>query len=266
MLLPVEPFQGNARVVGVQAPPLKQFVDNRVSLHVVLTEIPVASRGDVNVGKGIEASQRFKYRLEGETPLLEEFDIRLALFSQLLLEVVDDVGHTLSSMPRLKVPSHRYRHDVWHEVGSVRNAPDVGLITRGVEEMQKIPILEFSETECLGKGQERHLEQVERSYKGDAIKGDLQQLGTVPQLLDNAALSMLLFNNKITIIPLEVVGQHLDILAVLLHQCVQPLQEVAHAQVSLEADWTLVIPGFGHNKIQNMTLGVLHGLHVKEYM
>ena len=84
MLLPVEPFQGNARVVGVQAPPLKQFVDNRVSLHVVLTEIPVASRGDVNVGKGIEASQRFKYRLEGETPLLEEFDVRLALFSQLL--------------------------------------------------------------------------------------------------------------------------------------------------------------------------------------
>ena len=39
----------------------------------------------------------------------------------------------------------------------------VGLITRGVEEMQKIPILEFSETERLGKGQERHLEEVERS-------------------------------------------------------------------------------------------------------
>ena len=163
MLLPVEPFQGNARVVGVQAPPVKQFVGNRVSLHVVLTEIPVASRGDGNVGKGIEASQRFKYRLEGETPLLEEFDVRLALFSQLLLEVVDDVGHTLSSMPCLKVPSRRYRHDIWHEVGSVRNASDVGLITRGVEEMQKIPILEFSETERLGKGQERHLEEVERS-------------------------------------------------------------------------------------------------------
>ena len=102
--MPVEPFQGNARVVGVQAPPVKQFVGNRVSLHVVLTEIPVASRGDGNVGKGIEASQRFKYRLEGETPLLEEFDVRLAFFSQLLLEVVDDVGHTLLSMPRLKVP------------------------------------------------------------------------------------------------------------------------------------------------------------------
>ena len=218
------------------------------------------------MGKGIEASQRFKYRLEGETPLLEEFDVRLAFFSQLLLEVVDDVGHTLLSMPRLKVPSHRYRHDVWHEVGSVRNASDVGLITRGVEEMQKIPILEFSETERLGKGQERHLEEVERSYKGDAIKGDLQQLGTVPQLLDDAALSMLLFNDKVIIIPLEVVGQHLDILAVLLHQCVQPLQEVAHAQVSLEADWTLVILGFGHNKIQNMTSRVLHGLHVKECM
>ena len=60
MLLPVEPFQGNARVVGVQAPPVEQFVGNRVSLHVVLTDIQVASRGDGNVGKGLEASQRFK--------------------------------------------------------------------------------------------------------------------------------------------------------------------------------------------------------------
>ena len=77
------------------------------------------------MGKGIEASQRLEYRLEGETPLLKEFDIRLAVFSQLLLEVVDDAGHTLSSMPHLKVPSRRYRHDVWHEVGSVRNASDV---------------------------------------------------------------------------------------------------------------------------------------------
>ena len=80
---------------------------------------------------------------------------------------------------------------------------------------------------------------------------------------------MLLFNDKVTVVPLEVLGQHLDISAVLLHQYVQPLQEVAHAQVSLEADWTLVILGFSHNKIQNMTSRVLHGLHglhVKEYM
>ena len=41
---------------------------------------------------------------------------------------------------------------------------------------------------------------------------------------------------------------------------------VVHARVFLEADWTLVILGFGHNKIQNMTSRVLHGLHVKECM
>ena len=103
--MPVEPFQGDARMIGVQAPPVEQFIGDRVSFHAVLTEIPVASRGDGDVGKGIEASQRLKYRLEGETPLLEEFDVRLAVFSQLLLEVVDDVGQTLSSMLRLKVPS-----------------------------------------------------------------------------------------------------------------------------------------------------------------
>ena len=90
------------------------------------------------MGKGIEASQRLKYGLEGETPLLEEFDVRFAVFSQVLLEVVDDVGHTLSSMPCLKVPSRRYRHDVWHEVGSVRNASDVGLIRKGVEEIWNV--------------------------------------------------------------------------------------------------------------------------------
>ena len=107
--MPVEPFQGDARMIGVQAPPVERFVGDRVSFHAVLTEIPVASRGDGDVGKGIEASQRLEYGLEGETPLLEEFDVRLAVFSQLLLEVVDDVGQMLSSMPRLKVPSCRYR-------------------------------------------------------------------------------------------------------------------------------------------------------------
>ena len=136
--MPVEPFQGDARMIGVQAPAVERFVGDHVSFHAVLTEIPVASRSNGDVGKGIEASQRLKYGLEGETPLLEEFDVRFAVFSQVLLEVVDDVGHTLSSMPRLKVPSRRYRHDVWHEVGSVRNASDVGLIRKGVEEIWNV--------------------------------------------------------------------------------------------------------------------------------
>ena len=98
--------------------------------------------------------------------------------------------------------------------------------------MQKIPLLEFGETERLGKGRERHLEEGERIYKGDAIKGDLQQLGTVLQHLDDVVLTMVLFDDKITVVPLEVVAQHLDLLAVLLRERVQPLQEVAHARVS----------------------------------
>ena len=89
--------------------------------------------------------------------------------------------------------------------------------------MRKIPLLEFGETERLGKGRERHLEEGERIYKGDAIKGDLQQLGTVRQLLDNTVLPMLLFDDKVTVVPLEIVGQHLDFSAVLLRLRVQPL-------------------------------------------
>ena len=110
------------------------------------------------------------------------------------------------------------------------------------------------------------MEEGERIYKGDGIKGDLQQLGTVPQLLDNAVLPMVLFDDKVTVVLLEIVGQHLDFSAVLLCLLVQPLQEVAHARVSPEADWTLVVLGFGHNKIRNVTSRVLHGLHVEEYV
>ena len=134
--------------------------------------------------------------------------------------------------------------------------------------MRKIPLLEFGETKRLGKGRERHLEEGERIYKGDAIKGDLQQLGTVPQLLDDAVLTMVLFDDKVTVVPLGVVGQHLDLSAVLLRQRVQPLQEVAHARVSPEADWTIVVLGFGHgnDKIWNVTSRVLHGLHAEEYV
>ena len=110
------------------------------------------------------------------------------------------------------------------------------------------------------------MEEGERIYKGDAIKGDLQQLGTVLQHLDDVVLTMVLFNDKITVVPLEVVGQHLDLLAVLLRQRVQPLQEVAHARVSPQVDWTLVVLGFGHGKIRNVTSRVLHGIHVEEYV
>ena len=69
--MPVEPFQGDTRMIGVQAPPVERFIGDRVSFHAVLTEIPVTSRGGGDVGKGIEASQRLEYRLEGETPLLK---------------------------------------------------------------------------------------------------------------------------------------------------------------------------------------------------
>ena len=58
-------------MIGVQAPPVERFIGDRVSFHAVLTEIPVASRGGGDVAKGIEASQRLEYRLEGETPLLK---------------------------------------------------------------------------------------------------------------------------------------------------------------------------------------------------
>ena len=50
------------------------------SFHAVLTEILVASRGDGDVGKGIEAGQRLEYQLEGETPLLEESEKRLRMY------------------------------------------------------------------------------------------------------------------------------------------------------------------------------------------
>ena len=53
---------------------MEWFVGDRVSFHAVVTEILVASRGDGDVGKGFEASQRLEYRLEGETPLLEELE------------------------------------------------------------------------------------------------------------------------------------------------------------------------------------------------
>ena len=41
---------------------------------------------------------------------------------------------------------------------------------------------------------------------------------------------------------------------------------VAHVRVFLEADWMLIVLSFGHDKIQNVTSRVLHGLHVEEYV
>ena len=57
-------------MIGVQAPPVERFIGDRVSFHAVLTEIPVASRGGGDVGKGLKRARGSNTDLKERHPCL----------------------------------------------------------------------------------------------------------------------------------------------------------------------------------------------------
>ena len=90
-------------VVGAGTPTLQGFGGDGVGLHAVGAQIPVACRSDGHLIEGVEMRQGFEIALEGETPLLEEFDIRLAVGQEFLLEIKLHPTRHLVSVPLLEV-------------------------------------------------------------------------------------------------------------------------------------------------------------------
>ena len=142
---PPQPQHGHVGVVGARTPALQGFGRDGVLGHPAHAQIPVASRSDGHLIEGVEMCQGFEIALE-------EFDVRLAVGQEFLLEMELHPMCHLVSVPLLEILVALDAHAVG-QVGVLGwQGPHVILIAPGVEEVGEIPFLQFGQAKGLGKG------------------------------------------------------------------------------------------------------------------
>ena len=86
---------------------------------------------------------------------------------------------------------------------------------------------------------------------------DFEQFTPVPELFDDSVVAIVLMNDKVAIVPLEIVSKHVDLSCVIECQGIQPFQEISDAMVARETHGLVIVFGFGHDEIGDVLfLGV----------
>ena len=110
------------------------------------------------------------------------------------------------------------------------------------------------------------MEETERIDETDAIMFDFQQFAPIPELLDNAVVAVALMDNKVPIVPLEIMGQHMDLTRVVQREGIQPFEEIAVTMFAWETHGVVVVFGFGYEQIGDVLFVGLHGFNVKKHV
>ena len=174
--------------------------------HTVHAQIPVAGRSDGDMFKGIEPRQGFKQAFEGQTTFFQETHVRFAVLHQFFLEIKDHLLVALLLMPLFQFLTCFGGHRFGHEIIDGRKDAHVRLVLREVELVGEVPLFQFGQPKGFGKGREGHLEESERIDETDAIVFDFQEFAPVPELFDNAVVAVVLMEDKVPIVPLEIMG------------------------------------------------------------
>ena len=95
---------------------------------------------------------------------------------------------------------------------------------------------------------------------------DFQEFTAVPELFDDSVVAIVLMNDKVTIVPLEVMSEDIDLSCVVEGQCIQPFQKISDAMVAGETHGLITVFGFGHNEIGDVLFLGLHGFNIKKHM
>ena len=99
----------------------------------------------------------------------------------------------------------------------------VVLILWVVEEMWEITFFQLWQSKGFWKDGQWHLKERRRVNKWDAVKGNLKNFTSAPELLYDTVLAMILFQDEIAIIPLEIMRQYTYLSRVVFSQGVQSL-------------------------------------------
>ena len=261
---PPQPLHGYVGVVGAGTPSLQGFVGDGVMGHPVHAQIPVACRSDGHLIEGVEMRQGFKIALESETPLLEEFDVRLAVGQEFLLEIKLHPARHLVGVPLLEILAALDAHAVG-QVGVLGwQGPNVVLVGPGVEEVGEIPFLQFGQAKGLGKGRQWHLKKGQGVNETNVPHLQLQDLGPIPGLFQHPLLTVVFLHEGVAIIPLKIVGQHRQGTSGLFRQVVEPRGELLEAGLALETKGVILQFRFGHHQVGDVLSVLLSTFNVEE--
>ena len=261
---PPQLLHGHVGVVDAGTPTLQGFGGDGVGLHVVGAQIAIASRSDGHLIEGIEMCQGFEIALEGQTPLLEQFDVRLTVGQEFLLEIELDPTRLLVSVPPLEVLAALDAHAVG-QVGVLGwQGPHVVLVGPGVEEVGEIPFLQFGQAKGLGKGRQGHLKKGQGVDEANVPHLQLQDLGPIPGLFQHPLLTVVFLHQGVAIIALKIVGQHRQGTSCLFRQVVQPRCELLEAGLALETEGVLLHFGFGHHQVGDVLSVLLSTFDVEK--
>jgi len=79
-------------------------------------------------------------------------------------------------------------------------------------------------------------------------------------------VGVVLVDDKVAIVPLEIVSEDVDLTGVVLREGIQPFEKISDTVFSLETKGSLVVFGFGHEEISHVLFLGLHGLDVKKHV
>ena len=208
--------------------------------------------------------QGFEITLEGQTPLLEQFDVRFTVGQEFLLEIELDPTRHLVSVPPLEILAALDAHAVG-QVGILGwQGPHVVLVGPGVEEVREIPFLQFGQAKGLGKGRQGHLKKGQGVDEANVPHLQFQDLGPIPGLFQHPLLTVVFLHEGVAIIALKIVGQHRQGTSGLFRQVVQPPRELLEAGLALETEGVLHHFGFGHHQVRDVLSILLSTFDVEE--
>ena len=79
-------------------------------------------------------------------------------------------------------------------------------------------------------------------------------------------VGVVLVDDKVPIVPLEIMGDDVDLTRVVLREGIQPFEKISDTVFSLETKGPIVVFGFGYDEIGHVLFLGLHGLDVKKHV
>ena len=83
-------------------------------------------------------------------------------------------------------------------------------------------------------------------------------------MLDEAVVPIVFLDDKVPVVPLEVMSDDIDLSCVIVGQGIQPFQKVPDTGGTWERLGFIVVFGFGHDEIGKVFFLGLHGFNIKE--
>ena len=265
MLLPRQPLQRFDGLIGPRSLPASTvFGRDGADGQEFFPPETVAGGGDGDaLDEGVELRLTLELLLECLATRLEELDVRLAVGLLVAAEMEHDVVAHLLSVPPLEFGLHLGGHAVGIVETRVGHGTLVVLVVQRVEEMREQPLAQFRQTEGGREGRERKRQETERVLEGQAIGGEVQDLGAHGDLIRDLSMHAVeMLEEKHAVVAFEVVEEDDDSTVVPLAvdgQVLYGLDELGRAILAVEENGVV-----GLGRLVADQDGRLHPLGVRD--